>query len=389
MYSLARLARLPSCLRQTTSSHLAALSSRTYAKDVRFGGEARAEMLKGVNILADAVAVTMGPKGRNVVIESSWGGPKITKDGVTVAKAVELADKMENIGAKLVQDVANKTNEEAGDGTTTATILARAIACKGFDNVTHGSNPVEIRRGLMSAVETVCARLAEISRPVTTPEEIAQVATISANGDLVIGNLIAEAMAKVGREGVITVKDGKTLIDEIDVIEGMKFDRGYISPYFINTAKGAKVEYNDALVLFSEKKISSIQSIIPALELANQAKRPLLIVAEDIDGEALSTLVINRLKIGLQVVAVKAPGFGNNRKNTIQDMAIASGGLVFGTEGSDIKLEDIQIQDLEITERTQCRIWPLLLEDWSSEQREIHSSWRMFRFRILEELGKF
>merc|ERR1719427_2335678 len=230
----------------------------------------------------------MGPKGRNVVIESSWGGPKITKDGVTVAKAVELKDKFQNIGAKLVQDVANKTNETAGDGTTTATVLARAIA---------------------------------------------QVATISANGDVTIGELISEAMAKVGREGVITVKDGKTLYDEMDIIEGMKFDRGYISPYFINTTKGAKVEYNDALVLFLEKKISSIQSIIPALELANKHKRPLLILAEDIDGEALSTLVINRLKIGLQVVAVKAPGFGDNRKNTMQDMAVASGGLVFGTEG--------------------------------------------------------
>merc|ERR1719391_1156054 len=302
-------------------------------------------MLKGVNVLADAVAVTMGPKGRNVVIESSWGSPKITKDGVTVAKAVELQDKFQNIGAKLVQDVANKTNEEAGDGTTTSTVLARAIATRGMDNVTHGSNPVEIRRGIMIAVEAVCEQLKVISRPVTTPEEISQVATISANGDESIGQLIGDAMKKVGKEGVITVKDGKTLKDEMEIIEGMKFDRGYISPFFVNTAKGAKVEYNDALVLFSEKKISSIQSIIPALELANQAKRPLLIIAEDIDGEALSTLVINRLKIGLQVAAVKAPGFGDNRKNTMQDMAIATGGLVFGTEGDTLKLEDVQIQD--------------------------------------------
>merc|ERR1712106_5639 len=249
------------------------------------------------------------------------------------------------IGAKLVQDVANKTNETAGDGTTTATVLARAIAQRGMDNVTHGANPVEIRRGLPTAIEAVCEHLKTISKPVTTPEEIAQVATISANGDVTIGELISEAMAKVGREGVITVKDGKTLYDEMDIIEGMKFDRGYISPYFINTTKGAKVEYNDALVLFSEKKISSIQSIIPALELANQHKRPLLIIAEDIDGEALSTLVINRLKIGLQVVAVKAPGFGDNRKNTMQDMAVSTGGMVFGTEGDTLKLEDVQIQD--------------------------------------------
>merc|ERR1712096_464447 len=267
------------------------------------------------------------------------------KDGVTAAKAVELKDKFQNVGAKLVQDVANKTNETAGDGTTTATVLARAIAQRGMDNVTHGANPVEIRRGLLTAIEAVCEHLKTISKPVTTPEEIAQVATISANGDVTIGELISEAMAKVGREGVITVKDGKTLYDEMDIIEGMKFDRGYISPYFMGTTKGAKVEYNDALVLFSEKKISSIQSIIPALELANQHKRPLLILAEDIDGEALSTLVINRLKIGLQVVAVKAPGFGDNRKNTMQDMAVASGGLVFGTEGDTLKLEDIQIQD--------------------------------------------
>merc|ERR1719410_463471 len=287
----------------------------------------------------------MGPKGRNVILEQSWGSPKITKDGVTVAKGVELKDKFQNIGAKLVQDVANNTNEKAGDGTTTATVLARAIAKSGFDRVTHGANPVEIRRGLMAAVETVDEHLTGMSKSVTTPEEILQVATISANGDTSVGELISGAMKRVGREGVITVKDGKTLHDEMDVIEGMKFDRGFISPYFINSTKGAKVEYNDAFVLFSEKKISSIQSIIPALELANSAKKPLIIVAEDVDGEALTALVVNRLKIGLQVAAVKAPGFGDNRKNTIQDMAISTGGLVFGTEGSDVKLEDIQAQD--------------------------------------------
>merc|ERR1719295_1738314 len=287
----------------------------------------------------------MGPKGRNVIIESSWGSPKITKDGVTVAKAIELQDKFQNVGAKLVQDVANNTNEKAGDGTTTATVLARAIAKAGFDRVTHGANPVEIRRGLMAAVEAVNAHLSDMSKPVSSPEEIYQVATISANGDDKVGKLISEAMKKVGKEGVITVKDGKTLHDELDVIEGMKFDRGFISPYFINTAKGAKVEYQDAFVLFCEKKISNIQSIIPALEIANQVKKPLIIVAEDVDGEALTALVVNRLKIGLQVAAVKAPGFGDNRKNTIQDMAISTGGLVFGTEGSDIKLEDIQAQD--------------------------------------------
>merc|ERR1712062_484513 len=301
---------------------------RFMAKDVRFGAEVRSEMLKGVDILADAVCVTMGPKGRNVIIESSWGSPKITKDGVTVAKSVELQDKFQNIGAKLVQDVANNTNDKAG-----------------FDRVTHGANPVEIRRGLMAAVQAVNNQLTEMSKSVTTPEEILQVATISANGDTNVGTLILDAMKKVGREGVITVKDGKTLEDEMEVIEGMKFDRGFISPYFINSTKGAKVEYNDALVLFGEKKISSIQSIIPALELANTAKKPLIIVAEDIDGEALTALVAHRLKTGLQLAPVKAPGFGDNRKNTIQDMAISTGALVFGTEGSDLKLEDIQAQD--------------------------------------------
>merc|ERR1719154_453870 len=284
----------------------------------------------------------MGPKGRNVIIEQSWGSPKITKDGVTVAKAVELKDKFQNIGAKLVQDVANNTNEEAGDGTTTATVLARTIAKEGFDAISKGANPIEVRRGVMTAVDAVVSHIQTLSRKVTTPAEIAQVATISANGDSEVGSLISAAMEKVGREGVITVKDGKTLKDELEVIEGMSFDRGYISPYFINSTKGAKVEYQDALVLLSEKKISSIQSIIPALELCNAQRKPLLIV----DGEALSTLVVNRLKIGLQVVAVKAPGFGDNRKATLHDIAVSTGGIVFGTEGDPMKLEDIKLQDL-------------------------------------------
>ncbi|XP_011860863.1 PREDICTED: 60 kDa heat shock protein, mitochondrial-like isoform X2 [Vollenhovia emeryi] len=335
--------RLPTMLR---GAALRQLQARTYAKDVRFGAEVRALMLQGVDILADAVAVTMGPKGRNVILEQSWGSPKITKDGVTVAKGIELKDKFQNIGAKLVQDVANNTNEEAGDGTTTATILARAIAKEGFEKISKGANPVEIRRGVMLAVDKVKDELKTLSKPVTTPEEIAQVATISANGDKAVGNLISDAMKKVGKEGVITVKDGKTLIDELEVIEGMKFDRGYISPYFINSSKGAKVEFQDALLLFSEKKISSVQSIIPALELANSQRKPLVIIAEDVDGEALSTLVVNRLKIGLQVAAVKAPGFGDNRKATLQDMAISTGGIVFGDDANLVKLEDVQPSDL-------------------------------------------
>ncbi|KAH0550295.1 heat shock protein 60A [Cotesia glomerata] len=337
--------RLPGLMRSVASRQMQ-LQARSYAKDVRFGVDVRATMLKGVDILADAVAVTMGPKGRNVIIEQSWGSPKITKDGVTVAKSIDLKDKFQNIGAKLVQDVANNTNEEAGDGTTTATVLARAIAKDGFERINSGSNPVEIRRGVMLAVETVKDELKKMSKQVTTPEEIAQVATISANGDTLIGKLISDAMKKVGKEGVITVKDGKTLEDDLEIIEGMKFDRGYISPYFINSTKGSKVEFQDALVLFSEKKISSIQSIVPALELANSMRKPLVIIAEDIDGEALTTLVINRLKIGLQVAAVKAPGFGDNRKATLQDMAISTGGIVFGDEANLVKIEDVQASDL-------------------------------------------
>ncbi|KAL2302513.1 hypothetical protein Nmel_009942 [Mimus melanotis] len=358
--------RLSTVLRQIrpVSRALAPHLTRAYAKDVKFGADARALMLQGVDLLADAVAVTMGPKGRTVIIEQSWGSPKVTKDGVTVAKAIDLKDKYKNIGAKLVQDVANNTNEEAGDGTTTATVLARAIAKEGFEKISKGANPVEIRRGVMLAVDAIIAELKKLSKPVTTPEEIAQVATISANGDQEIGNIISDAMKKVGRKGVITVKDGKTLNDELEIIEGMKFDRGYISPYFINTTKGQKCEFQDAYVLISEKKISSVQSIVPALEIANANRKPLVIIAEDVDGEALSTLVLNRLKVGLQVVAVKAPGFGDNRKNQLKDMAIATGGAVsnyvlssfllqgmlilfkvFGEEGLNLNVEDIQPHD--------------------------------------------
>jgi len=337
--------RFGSALRQSKNITQLALR-RSYAKDIRFGADVRAQMLAGVDVLADAVAVTMGPKGRNVIIEQSWGAPKITKDGVTVAKAIELKDKFQNIGAKLVQDVANNTNEEAGDGTTTATVLARSIAKEGFEKISKGANPTEIRKGIMFAVENVIEHLKSISKEVTTPEEIAQVATISANGDASIGQLISSAMNRVGRDGVITVKDGKTLHDELEVIEGMKFDRGYISPYFITSAKGAKCEFENCFVLISEKKITNVQQLIPALELANTQRRPLLILAEDIEGEALTTLVLNRLKIGLQVCAVKAPGFGDNRKATLHDIAVATGGTVFGDDANFSKLEDVQVTDL-------------------------------------------
>lgn len=347
MYRLPSLV-IPAAARRLLKSSVRAVPAvhRTYAKDLKFGADARQLMLEGVDILANAVSVTMGPKGRNVILEQSWGAPKITKDGVTVAKAIELSDRYQNVGAKLVQDVANSTNEEAGDGTTAATILARAFAKEGFEKISHGANPIEIRRGVMLAIDAVVSHLKSMSKPVTTPEEIAQVATISANGDKSIGNIISDAMKKVGKDGTITVKDGKTLKDELEVIEGMKFDRGYISPYFINTSKGAKCEFQDSFVLFSEKKISSIQSIIPALELANRERKPLVIIAEDVDGEALSALVLNRLKVGLQVCAVKAPGFGDNRKNTLRDMSIATGGVVFGDEADMYNIEDVQVQDL-------------------------------------------
>ncbi|CAB3245912.1 unnamed protein product [Arctia plantaginis] len=339
------------------------LSYRSYAKDVRFGPDVRSLMLQGVDILADAVAVTMGPKGRNVILEQPMGPPKITKDGVTVAKGIELKDKFQNVGAKLVQNVANKTNEEAGDGTTTATVLARAIAKEGFENISKGANPIEIRKGVMLAVETVKKRLKEISKPVNTTEEIIQVATISANGDADIGKLIAAAMNRVGKSGVITVKDGKTLDDELEIIEGMKFDRGFVSPYFINSTKGPKVEYNDALILYSEKKIFNAQQIVPALEIANAHKKPLIIIAEDFDGEPLSVLVVNKLKAGLPVCAIKSPGFGEHRKHSLADMAAATGGIVFEDDANLIRLEDCQLESFgQVGEITITKDSTLLLK---------------------------
>lgn len=322
------------------------VSCQSYAKDVRFGPDVRAVMLQGVDILADAVAVTMGPKGRNVILEQGLGPPKITKDGVTVAKGIELKDKFQNIGAKLVQNVAHKTNEEAGDGTTTATVLARAIAKEGFENISKGANPIEIRKGVMLAVETVKDKLKDMSKKVSTSEEIEQIATLSANGDKNIGKLIAAAMNRVGKNGVITVKDGKTLEDELEIIEGMKFDRGYVSPYFINSNKGPRVEYNDAYILYSEKKIFNTSQIVPAMEIANAQKKPLVIIAEDFDGEPLSVLVVNKLKVGLPIVAVKAPGFGEHRKNAIFDLAAATGGVVFEDDNNLIRLEDCQQESL-------------------------------------------
>ena len=316
---------------------------RNYShKELKFGVEGRAALLKGVNTLADAVSVTLGPKGRNVLIEQLFGSPKITKDGVTVAKSITLEDKFEDMGAKLLQEVASKTNESAGDGTTSATVLGRSIFTESVKNVAAGCNPMDLRRGTQAAVEAVVDFLQQNKKEITTSEEIAQVATISANGDAHIGQLLASAMEKVGKEGVITVKEGKTLEDELEVTEGMKFDRGYISPYFITNTKNDKVEFENPLIMLSEKKISSIQDILPSLELSNQTRRPLLIIAEDIDGEALAACILNKLRGQVQVCAVKAPGFGDNRKNTLGDIAILSGGTVF-TEELDIKPENATI----------------------------------------------
>ncbi|KAJ1968571.1 chaperonin [Dispira parvispora] len=317
-------------------------------KEIKFGVEGRAALLKGVDMLANAVAVTLGPRGRNVLIEQAYGSPKITKDGVTVAKSITLENKFENLGAKLVQDVANKTNETAGDGTTTATVLTRAIFTEGVKNVAAGCNPMDLRRGVQTAVDKVVTFLKEKARPITTSEEIAQVATISANGDRAVGELIAQAMEKVGKEGVITCKEGKTIEDELEVTEGMRFDRGYISPYFITNTKNQKCELENPLVLLSEKKISLMQDVIPALEAAASQRRPLLIVAEDIDGEALAACVVNKLRGQLQVCAVKAPGFGDNRKNILGDLAVLTNATVFSDE-LEMKLEKATLADLGST----------------------------------------
>ena len=327
--------RMPRVLNSRALSTSAAALAH---KEVKFSNDGRAAILKGVNLLANAVSVTLGPKGRNVIIEQPFGGPKITKDGVTVARAIELKDKYENLGARLVQDVASKTNEVAGDGTTTATVLARAIYAEGVKNVAAGCNPMDLRRGSQAAVDAVIKYLEANKREVTTSEEIAQVATISANGDKHVGSLIATAMEKVGKEGVITVKEGKTLEDEIEITEGMRFDRGYISPYFITDIKTQKTEFEKPLVLLSEKKISALQDILPSLEAAVTMRRPLLIIAEDIDGEALAACILNKLRGQLQVCAVKAPGFGDNRKSILGDLAILTGGQVF-SDDLDMKLE--------------------------------------------------
>ena len=315
------------------------------AKDVVFGGEARARMLEGVNILANAVKVTLGPKGRNVVLERSFGAPTVTKDGVSVAKEIELKDKLQNMGAQLVKEVASKTSDNAGDGTTTATVLAQAIAREGFKYVAAGMNPMDLKRGIDKAVLAIVAELKKASKATTTNKEISQVGSISANSDESIGKIIADAMEKVGKEGVITVEDGKSLENELDVVEGMQFDRGYISPYFINNPDKQLALMDNPYVLLHDKKISNIRDLLPALEQVAKAGRPLLIIAEEVDGEALATLVVNNIRGILKTVAVKAPGFGDRRKAMLEDIAILTGGTVISDEVG-LKLEGVTLADL-------------------------------------------
>jgi len=315
------------------------------AKDVKFSGDARARMLRGVDILADAVKVTLGPKGRNVVIDKSFGAPRITKDGVSVAKEIELADKFENMGAQMVREVASKTNDAAGDGTTTATVLAQAIVREGAKSVAAGMNPMDLKRGIDLAVERVVEDLKKRTKKITTDAEVAQVGTISANGERDIGEMIAKAMQKVGKEGVITVEEAKSLETELDVVEGMQFDRGYLSPYFVTNADKMTVELDDPYILIHEKKLTGLQPLLPVLEAVVQTGKPLLIIAEEVEGEALATLVVNKLRGGLKIAAVKAPGFGDRRKAMLEDIAILTAGQVI-SEDLGIKLENVTLDML-------------------------------------------
>ena len=315
------------------------------AKVIKFDMEARTKMLQGVDTLANVVKVTLGPKGRNVVLDKSYGAPRSTKDGVTVAKEIELQDKFENMGAQMVKEVASKTNDEAGDGTTTATLLAQAIVKEGCKYVTAGMNPMDVKRGLDNAVTHVLEKVKSSSKKVKTNDEIAQVGTISANGEKEVGDMISKAMQKVGNEGVITVEEAKGIETELDVVEGMQFDRGYLSPYFITNADKMTTELENPLILLHEKKLTNLQSIVPLLESVVQAGRPLMIISEDVEGEALATLVVNKLRGGLKVVAVKAPGFGDRRKSMLEDIGILTGGQVI-SEDLGIKLENVKINDL-------------------------------------------
>ncbi|ACA16261.1 chaperonin GroEL [Methylobacterium sp. 4-46] len=358
------------------------------AKDVRFASDAREKMLRGVDILADAVKVTLGPKGRNVVIEKSFGAPRITKDGVTVAKEIELADKFENMGAQMVREVASKTNDLAGDGTTTATVLAQAIVKEGAKYVAAGMNPMDLKRGIDLAVTAVVKDIQGRSKKVSASEEIAQVGTISANGDKDIGQMIAQAMQKVGNEGVITVEEAKTAETELDVVEGMQFDRGYLSPYFITNAEKMIAELEDPYILIHEKKLSSLQAMLPVLEAVVQTGKPLLIVAEDIEGEALATLVVNKLRGGLKVAAVKAPGFGDRRKAMLEDIAILTAGQMIA-EDLGIKLENVTLPMLGRAKRVRIEKENTTIIDGAGDKADIEARVAQIKAQIEETTSDY
>ncbi|MCE2931888.1 MAG: chaperonin GroEL [Hyphomicrobiales bacterium] len=358
------------------------------AKDVRFSSDARDKMLRGVDILANAVKVTLGPKGRNVVIEKSFGAPRITKDGVTVAKEIELADRFENMGAQMVREVASKQNDAAGDGTTTATVLAQAIVREGAKAVAAGMNPMDLKRGIDMAVEAVVADLKKNSKKVTSNDEVAQVGTISANGDSSVGKMIAEAMQKVGNEGVITVEEAKTAETELDVVEGMQFDRGYLSPYFITNAEKMVAELEDPYILIFEKKLSSLQPMLPILESVVQTGKPLLIIAEDVEGEALATLVVNKLRGGLKVAAVKAPGFGDRRKAMLEDIAILTSGTMI-SEDLGIKLENISLKDLGRAKKVRIEKENTTIVDGAGKKKDIEGRVSQIKAQIEETTSDY
>ncbi|NOC83672.1 MULTISPECIES: chaperonin GroEL [Ruegeria] len=358
------------------------------AKDVKFDTDARNRMLKGVNILADAVKVTLGPKGRNVVLDKSFGAPRITKDGVSVAKEIELEDKFENMGAQMVKEVASRTNDEAGDGTTTATVLAQAIVKEGLKQVAAGLNPMDLKRGIDLATAKVVEGIKEASREVKDSAEVAQVGTISANGEAEIGQQIADAMQKVGNEGVITVEENKGLETETDVVEGMQFDRGYLSPYFVTNADKMIAELDDCMILLHEKKLSSLQPMVPLLEQVIQSQKPLLIIAEDVEGEALATLVVNKLRGGLKIAAVKAPGFGDRRKAMLQDIAILTGGQVI-SEDLGMKLESVTMDMLGTAKKIEITKDETTIVDGAGEKAEIEARVAQIRTQIEETTSDY
>ena len=358
------------------------------AKEVKFGRDARERMLAGVDILADAVKVTLGPKGRNVVIDKSFGAPRTTKDGVTVAKEIELSDKFENMGAQMIREVASKTNDIAGDGTTTATVLAQSIVNEGTKAVAAGMNPMDLKRGIDQAVDIVVADLMKRAKKVKSNEEIAQVGTISANGDASIGAMISEAMQKVGNEGVITVEEAKSLDTELDVVEGMQFDRGYLSPYFITNADKMVAELDEPYILLHEKKLSNLQAMLPILESVVQSSRPLLIIAEDVEGEALATLVVNKLRGGLKIAAVKAPGFGDRRKAMLEDIAILTGGQVI-SEDLGIKLENVTLDMLGTSKRVRITKDDTTLVDGAGKKSEIQARVGQIRQQVEETTSDY